>query len=616
MNKLIILPLILFLLISCVKNEESTLSHSGEVTYSQSTLVQDNPKDFLIFESIYNEKDTYYNKIKNDEIDLEGKIIAPLSKYFFDANFVLDKEYTARSEFKSAFNIFNAAILKLLNSTLEQKKDIGKMYAKKYFDAILKICDNDFNACSGLGFFRSDSFSSKILMVSVVTEYDKLMKVLKGNDKKSDTFVTQFNKVFEYSILTKLISVRNDNQLNEIFFSLVNIYEQIQGNEEVVKIEDRFNIKIYQLASMELPQFDPTNSSIFDDALLYSRKDKLKGNFNYAGGDFLSMASQKIFIDEKKNKEIFKNLIRKISNPQKGNYFFINEKISNVRSGNADKNLDELDPFFTFKKDDIAALVKTLDSDKEKSDIALFIANRLFQGHYNVEDASDIWSNYIRNSNNKLEEEAAFLATVQKFIELHIYYNTITSTNMLKNYYATHTGTIASRFEETINSSRSINLRWEDVMTRISKINNFINAHFSSRNENYETYKQITSNIDFLRENIKIFSILPNMIYFSTILAGSEKISVKSNDINEITIDGNEVTKFFNENETPWFFFGNNDTPLSVLKSEYSLYYLFSLGLFKSYDPKQSVDEFQILDHVISKLFVYPRNKLLKILTG
>jgi len=439
----------------------------------------------------------------------------------------------------------------------------------------------------------------------------------------SKEYIQDFNETTELLYVCRYIKHQKDNHLDEITIKLMNDYQTLQGSKEAKKIEKTFHLKPIKVAKLLFNWFDTKDQDMLGNAFKLSRIDSNIGDYNFAAKNYLLLASKVLLNDPEKSKSLFDDELESIkesSKHKRGSYFFIANKIEHIKKINDPKNinnesqktlkvLDEIDPSFSFKAEDLVILNNDLIKTDNSNSIYLFLIDRLYENHFSLEDTNIIWGHYIKNLKDKAEVENEFLRVARHYLQTMIFYKVVSSHNELKKKFHEYNGSKENKLKSVLNFSNYYFKDWGETLERAKNIQNFIQTHFYHGNNSTKEYINLCNSIEVLDENIKIFSVWPLMMYFSYQFK-NENTSKISNFLNtEFSIDGRELIRMFNETESAWIPLTADNKPISTLKTIYSLSYLFSMGLLNNSGNEQD----QSADFFISfvkKLTITMRNDL------
>lgn len=461
--------------------------------------------------------------------------------------------------------------LQKYNEVFSEKLKAGSAKAEEialYEGRLLAGCDEQLYSCSNLKTFRSSNLSAVIAWQIARTkkdvhQYYRLLMV---------AYELQ-NRVYDHNLALLYLE-----RAQEYASALQNNLKLLHRHGRVVTtlmIDFQTRASAAEVARI-LAQFDIWKHSRSKPGLLGSNSAVL---FNLAAKGYL-------YVDGKLNP----SLVKCIENMQ-------------TEKDSFSSRLESL----KFKN---AYLLKALGTDQlPAKDEYFYIADRLFQGHLGLDEATAMW----QASNKDREKLAKFLRAVLA-VEL---VTTVREANSQMREFFSRASELPIRkmLYDTIDRSSNLIPLFDRLMSKAKLARDFIDRTLRAEDKIYrETY----SAFDSIDNNIKFMATYPHMMMLAYHLSKAQFTMSVRFFFFTIEIDSATILKdLFDGTYGPFFGYAKDQSPLSSMDLLNSAYFAFQLDTFSDFnvDPDDfmksiaqtmlslSVDQFRLHGKLMQEHF-------------
>ncbi|OQW46567.1 MAG: hypothetical protein A4S09_05130 [Proteobacteria bacterium SG_bin7] len=565
--------LIVFLTLGCTVRQIDKARHEKEVTPPVFVELEVTPASGSKLEAVNLEKIEKKIAAAKTPIELLS-VVKELGEFITNKNYIENPKYSNSIKLKTLLGHYNQALLSLYEVSPETVK-MEKLF-EQYLLVVKSGCNEQIDRCLNFSFFSSD-FRSAIVIRSMALILDSKIDSSKTEKEGTKKCLSEecFKSISEYYDLIRLCHIlKNRNKDDEVDFmymkrarDYVDYFNSLPMNSRdgeairrhVAKFE---NIISNYSANPNDPKFREfivnfkpwTYSKLEADPFPFGTQKM----FSYAASNFL-------YENKNGNKALSSDFIQAL-------------KISQVAGDSFFSNVRALNPTMLGSF--------SLDPKKIEEPTFLneyfFIIDRLYRGHLNVEEVSQIWMGSERS-------EDKLYSVLEYYLKMEVLKMVVkTSTDMSVKYADKNINT-QSLIYDTIQKSKEISDRWTDVLVRFDRIALFLGRNIKKQGEIQKKYDEKMRMFDSLRRNIKYISAYPNkmmMVYYSALHESSFEINTY---FGQIKVDPNTVIKlFFGGELPPWLRFVNTDpTALNKIELIYAFYFTLATNIFEIYGSEE-----------------------------
>lgn len=545
--------------------------------------------------------------LKTLSAESSTSVLENLREFVLNAAYVESPTYANDPKMRRMLGQWNRALLALLKS--QPASEAAKKYLDGYETVVFSGCDADLRGCVNGSFFRQDPMSARLVEEMARRLEPSIEAAKKNKSDEKNALVLRYYKYLQMSF-----SLRNkisDSSFEFLYLShaadLTDAYEErkaqstepagkiqeaIQQHEEIFEtLLNRFNPNLTDARSRE-------NFAAFVNRFKPWEYSRQKPNpFGTGATRMLSLAASSFLYEDAKKSVLnpaLKAAIDKTQDQDPESYTNVVKKINSRYPG----------------------LLNRLGiHDDVQRDEYLFMLDRLFQDHFNLDDASEIWKGSNKDSSRLLKTARTYVKT--KIIEMIVETNeSMSSIYSQRDQYQSDT-----LFTTALEKTYPLRTQWNQLLGRIELVRNFINRHLKSANFRLdsEEFRQVDSELSTLKSNIKYLSVYPNMMLMTYFLVEVKGTFTVQTHFGPVDLEAPKmIQKFFNGDLEPFFEFGNDGTKISRLETLYAFYFTLKMDTFRSYQMKNKdqLNEGRFFDVVLGKYFEEDRKMLRDALDG
>lgn len=527
-----------------------------------------------------------------------------LEPFVLNRNYLENPRITHTPMMRTALQAFSSSLVLLA----DDDRDQALPWIEKTRLAIESGCDGEMKGCTNIAFFRGGSDSAKIMQISADSlnakidslskEISEARKASKTNSDKVEELVIQRDGLIRlyYRRLSLSFVLRNqitDPQFEFMYLTRASDYAAAFARSENPSRERALLTRHSEIFELILNHFNPDLSepgfkSRFEDFVNafapwnYSRQ--TENPFGSAATRMLSLAAKSFLYDEKTGK-ISKSLAESIRASQE------DEKETTASASKKD-DASFGDPFSssfaettaTLKSENPKIWKNLVLSDSMPRDEYFFIIDRIYGGHWTPDDASEIWRGSKRDS-------TALLRAAEQYIKVQIAGQIVRTNRYMSSIYSNKEWSSVTLFQNAIEKSYPIENQWNQMLSRIERVQLFLDRNLKASNEvfNTEEYKNMNEMLTSVRRNIKYLSVYPNMMLMTYFMAEVKfKIPVRtffgSYEIDAATI----ISWFFDGRLSPLFNFGNDGQSLKRVEILYAFLFALKTDTFDAFSTVDS----------------------------
>jgi hypothetical protein len=549
--KIILLAALAFQLEACQYKKEDRAPHEQ----GHSTAVQtDENKASINAELEKTDLQQIYQKLGAAKSETE--LIAILDGL---ENLVLNQEninnfYTSKNnKQKTALGYYNYALIKLADIKTATSKTVLNQRIEKYQKLLTHGCDINLIGCDNISYFKADQRSSDIAVL--------IAENLKDKDVKE-----YYNTL---GIAYDLNNNTRNQKLDLLYIQRANEYAGLQNqNPEFIKKHGHiFEAIISQIPTETKDQqfsefvkkFKPWNYSRLNENVFPFGIQQI---FRFAANNFLYSEDKKTL-----DADLKKTIVDSQNQADKTGTSFIQsikELESNKQSAMIFTNLG-------------------MDTSKIKDPAFLneyfFIVDRLFRGHWGIEEANSVWQGSKREQTKLLD--VVSLYTKVEFIKLVVETNKQISENLSKKDVAND-----QLFKQVIQKSEPLAKTWGQTLSRMENISIFVTQQLrNASTADSSQLKAIQLIIDSVKKNGSYISTFPNMLMLAYFMVERDASMTFDTMWGSISIDPAKIMTDLLGGTTPvrWFNYTGDSTTLNKIENIYSLYFTMISGSFETF---------------------------------
>lgn len=242
-----------------------------------------------------------------------------------------------------------------------------------------------------------------------------------------------------------------------------------------------------------------------------------------------------------------------------------------------------------------AEIAKNLDVQfRFVSDEFLYLADQLFRGHWNVEDASSYWSSCLVGANAgdgvaKMEKKRQMITTLEKYMKFQMLRMIVRTNKRFGEIFSDKNARTQTMFKDAVENSEQIGNEWRGMLSQLRDFETFIKKYAKETNAENELpeYKRIELVFANMKKNISMMAVYPPMLAMSFLMA-KEGISMPLMTFwGPIDLDAETVINWLFAQITksppqPWFNFGNDNKAIAKYENLYAFFFALKTMIFET----------------------------------
>lgn len=511
-------------------------------------------------------------------------MVNDLSEFINNKNYVENPRFSNSVKLKAVLGYYNQALLKLHELSPQTVKD-EKLF-EKYLLMVKSGCNEQLNHCLNLSFFSSD-YRSALIVKAVTLDLDAKIDSLKTEKETTKKCASSecLKAIHDYYGLLQLgFVLKNRVKDDDIDFlyikrarDYVDYFNSLPAGQRNGDLIHR-HVAVFENIISSYPA-DPQNPRFRDfisnfKPWTHSRLEAdpfpfgTKRMFSYAAGSFLYVNTNGI-------KKLNPDFVEALKASQEESDKFGDSFFENVR----------------LLRKDYANILKSFSIEPSKIDGSdflneyFFIVDRLYRGHLDVDEVSQIWIGSDKNEEN-------LFSTLEYYLKIQVLRMVVKTSAEMSAIYATKNLNTREIIYDVIRKSKEISDQWVDMVERFERLSLFLGRNLKKQGVVQKSYDEKIKMFDSLRRNIKYISAYPNkmmMVYYS---AFYDSLLTFNSYFGEIKIDpGTVIEKLFSGTLEPWLRFVNTDPKaLNMTELIYAFYFTVATNVFETYGAKVAAD--------------------------
>jgi hypothetical protein len=592
-NFLKILPLIALLLTACDIERSARNKHEQEAPKAAADNLKVESVDPT--ESSKVDLKAIYSRVQAIEAAKDAKsvssdatdVIQKLEPFILSTNFILDPRFASMERSRVMLSYYNTALLALAKSSDQTAR------LNTYTSVVSYGCDENLRGCKTLGFFKQDHRSAQIL----VLQADALDKKMEPN--KSDEVIQAY-----YNTLSLTFELKNgvrDRDLEFLYLKrareYASWYRRLPEEKQNSDLMSRHG-RVFELIVNSYP--NDINNPKFQEFVSnfgpwnYSRLQKDPFPFG-TKRMFTFAASSMLYADKMKN-VLSKEFQQSIDESQKipaAPYEACKGQKTADPSGPSFKEI-----IFCIKSNPTLPFIfrgLSIDLAKVENpafyDEYFFIIDRLYRGHWDVQEASEVWRGSNQNNQKLIDTLEAYvkIQTLDMIIRTNQHFSTIVAQPDLNN---------ENLIRQVVERSTPVSDRWKDLLSRLEgRVAIFMGSNLRNSKAADSSLEKSEILIQSLRRNIKYFSVYPNIILLSYFIQEMQAETTVMTFFGPYTIQPSQIIEeLFNGRSKVLFDFGNDTYPLNKIQLLYAYYFALTTGSFETFKGSLALPADQVAE--------------------
>lgn len=473
---------------------------------------------------------------------------------------------------------FNTALLELQS----KNPAAAAPWIEKTRIVIESGCDGHNNGCTNLQFFRANEDSAKIMALAAKSLDSEIDAAPVSSARRDELVRLYYRRLALGLTLTNQVT---DASTEFMYLARASDYSDAFSRAPKTSRERELLLQHTEVFEIILNRINPDLSNPVEKTRFekfvnafspwnYSRR--AENPFGQAATRMLSLAAGNFLYDSKTG-ELSESLKAAIQRSEK------------VEPSNKENPLDSVDDSFTA----IASALKTQEpgiwknlglSDAIPRNEYFFVIDRIYGNHFTPDDATGIWQGSRRDS-------TALLNAAQLYIKIQIAAQIVRTNRYMGSIYSNSELSMASLFQKAVEKSYPISTQWNEVLSRINRIQLFLDRNFKASDESYKNrdYVNVDLMLKGIARNIKYLSVYPNMMLMTYFLADARaKLEFETpfgkHEYDSATI----ITAFFSAEISPLFNFGNDGNTINRIETLYAFLFALKTEAFKTFSVNKN----------------------------
>lgn len=601
----------------CTNREVPVTQHEGPVVVAGDEVVvspTSGDVDVTALRKIQPEKMNAQLKVGTSNSQ-KVAILTELAPFILDRAYIENPRTSASPQMRTALEAFMRALVgdaKSKGLVLEDPT-AAQPWLEKTRAVIESGCDGLLRGCTTIGFFRADVGSAKVMSLSA-RGLDNAIEAEDGKSVESkerrNGLVRTYYRRLKVAFDLKNRSVDNDLEFLYLFRAAqyVTAFESAQPTTRERQLLTQ-HVEVFETIlngfnpDLSTPEARARFESFVNNFGPWRYSRHVENPFGKAATRMLNLAARNFLYSSKsdgKGNKLAPSLDQAIQDSQvipKAE----SEKGQKVLEADLFKSVDS--PFSLISKqirEEQASIWSSLGlSDSFARDEYFFLVDRVFGGHLNIDDASEVWYGTVQNQDRLLK-------TAEKYIKIQVAAQIVRTNQYMAGIYSNKQWSSSTLLEKAVEQSYPVQTQWNQLLSRINFVHLFLDRNLKSTEDVLGTseFSKLDISLRSLRNNIKFLSVYPNMMLMAFYMAEAKFKIPLYTFFGKIDIDSSLIISlFFNGKLAPFFNFGNDGVGLKRIETLYAFLFALQTDTFRSFSDStgQALDVPKFFEVVVSK---------------
>ena len=541
--------------------------------------------------------------LQSDEKDLEPRAQKMGANFLLNPNYYKDRELTASQRMQNLLSFYNSTLWALhkrdANAFASLRANPGREDAllDVYLRAAMDGCDAELRGCNqtAFDFFRTDPYTSKIVQIkaaSIGREIDRISASADGPERALRlSLVAQYYRLLEFAHDLGTNDVDSEWRLAYLKRArdYAAYFDSLPPAKRARGLAERHGRTFEKL--IERFQPDPKNPEFVKfiaEFRPWSRSRLEADPFPYGTNRMFTFAATRLqYAPEGEGAAtcgldpIFYSAIRATqSSPDPTGPSFTalvaDLRVNPDKSKRAPGEADLLKGLNVVEAD---AIARPCFFDEY-----FFMVDRLYRGHLNVDEATEIWEGSRKN-------EARLLAATTLYMKIQTLTVVLETNRYMRSYYNNQQFNSTDLFTRVISESKDLSDRWAGMGRKLDSLEVFLGRQSKIGGATKKSFEETLAIRKSVNRNVKYLAVYPNMLMLSFFMSDLRSTITVQGWFGTITIATETIIQALLEGMvSPWFTFGTDKVPINKFETLYSFYYALAGGAFETFSVARDID--------------------------